>query len=98
MSNDKVLPGQNTQTQTVQETKSPFDKYSLKNFDNELAIEVGLDLIAALLIFFIGKWVLKLVVKLAGRAMTKSRTDETLIIFTKDLLTFVAIFLLSSRL
>jgi len=58
--------------------------------------EYGLKIIGALIIFFVGRWVARLLSALAGKAMTRAKMDETLVRFIKDLcyvvmLTFVII-------
>ncbi|WP_348673221.1 mechanosensitive ion channel domain-containing protein [uncultured Abyssibacter sp.] len=46
-----------------------------------LGIPIAKGLISAIAIFFIGRWVAQLVVKLARKAMTRAKLDETLITF-----------------
>ncbi len=99
MANDNNTTEQNIETknqtntqaksQTTQTPKKFMDNFDIKKFDYEMGMEIGLNFVAALLIFFIGRWVVKLVARIVGRTMTKSGTDETLVIFTKDLLIFV---------
>lgn len=60
----------------------------------------GVNIIAALLIFFIGKWIAKRLVNVCGKLMGRAKVDETLIIFAKNiayaiLMTFVIIAALS---
>ncbi len=58
--------------------------------------EYGLKIIGAIIIFVVGRWVARLLSKLAGAAMARAKIDETLVRFVKDLcyvalLTFVII-------
>ncbi len=58
--------------------------------------EYGLRILGALVIFFVGRWVAKVISGLAAKGMTRAKMDETLIRFIKDLcyvavLTFVVI-------
>ena len=58
--------------------------------------EYGLKILAAVLIFVIGRWVARLLANLASKALLKAKMDETLVRFIKDLcyvgmLTFVII-------
>ena len=58
--------------------------------------EYGLKIVGALIIFFVGRWVARLLSTLAAKAMTKGKMDETLVRFIKNLcyvgmLTFVII-------
>ena len=60
----------------------------------------GLKLVAAVVILIVGRWLAKLLSKLAGRAMVKAKADETLIRFVQNLsyialLTFVVIAVLA---
>ena len=45
----------------------------------------GLRILAAAVIFFVGRWLAKLVSKLVGKGMTKAKVDETLVIFGQNL-------------
>ena len=63
-------------------------------------IQYGINLLAAILIFVIGKWVARLLSRLSEKAMMKSKVNETLASFAKNLiyygiLIFVAIAALS---
>jgi small conductance mechanosensitive channel len=49
----------------------------------------GVKLLAALLIFIIGKWVAKWISKLIQKAMLKSKTDETLASFISNITYFL---------
>jgi len=50
---------------------------------------IGIKLLAALLIFIIGKWVAKWISKLIHKAMVKSKTDETLAAFISNITYFL---------
>jgi len=50
-----------------------------------LLAEYGLKIVAALLIFVIGRWVAALVSRLAGKAMKRAKMDETLVRFVQNL-------------
>lgn len=54
----------------------------------ELLLEYGLNIVWALVIFFIGRWIVNLVVKLISKGMKKSKTDETVIGFAGKLIGF----------
>lgn len=59
-------------------------------------IQYGMNVIAALLIFIIGKWLAKFISGLVEAAMLKSKVNPALAVFTKNisyfaLLTFVAV-------
>jgi small conductance mechanosensitive channel len=63
---------------------------------SEFVIQYGMNVIAAILIFIIGKWVAKLIGRVVEKAMEKSKVNKTLAIFTKNIsyfgiLTFVAL-------
>ena len=47
--------------------------------------EYGLKIVAALIVFFVGRWIARLLSTLAGKAMSKTKMDETLVRFIKDL-------------
>jgi small conductance mechanosensitive channel len=51
----------------------------------------GLKIIAALLIFIIGKWIAKLIGKFIYKAMIKSKTDETLSTFISNITYFLMV-------
>jgi small conductance mechanosensitive channel len=62
----------------------------------ELLATYGLKVIGAVLVFFIGRWIAKLISALAGKAMTRSNVEPTLVNFVRSLvyialLTFVII-------
>jgi small conductance mechanosensitive channel len=46
----------------------------------------GLDVISAVLIFFVGKWVTGVLTSIAEKLMLKSKIEPTLVSFTKNLL------------
>ena len=58
-----------------------------KSFD--YFMQYGLSLIYAILIFIIGKWVARLISKIAGTAMHKSKLNETLASFLKNIIYYV---------
>jgi len=55
--------------------------------------EYGLSIIAAVLIFVIGRWLAKLISKLVGKAMVKAKVDVTLARFAEHIV-YVALLLL----
>ena len=50
--------------------------------------QYGMSLVIALLIFLIGRWVARLLARLAENAMVKSKVNETLAIFAKNIIYF----------
>lgn len=67
----------------------------------EYAMTYGVNIIGALLIFLIGKWVARRIVDITGKIMEKAKVDKTLVIFAKNILfsvfmAFVIIAALSS--
>jgi small conductance mechanosensitive channel len=52
-------------------------------------MQYGLSFVYAILIFIIGKWVARLVSKMAGVAMTKAKLNETLVSFLKNIVYYV---------
>jgi small conductance mechanosensitive channel len=52
-------------------------------------IQYGINLIAAILIFFIGKWVAKIVSNFLNRCLLNSKVEKTLATFTKNIVYFV---------
>jgi len=52
-------------------------------------ITYGTTFVYAILIFIIGKWVARLVSKMAGKAMAKSKLNETLASFLKNIIYYV---------
>ena len=51
----------------------------------EFAITYGLNIVSAVIIFIVGRWVAKAVTKFMGRVMTRNNVDETLIKFVGNL-------------
>ncbi len=51
----------------------------------EYLATTGLNILAAILIFIIGRWLAKLVANLVGKAMIKAKIDKTLVNFVKNL-------------
>ncbi len=56
-------------------------------------MQYGLSFVYALLIFIIGKWLARLVSKIAGNAMHKGKLNETLASFLKNIIYYVPLFL-----
>lgn len=52
---------------------------------SEYLAEYGLKVVGALVIFVVGRWVAKLLSKLAGNALAKARLDKTLVHFGENL-------------
>lgn len=53
--------------------------------------QYGLSLLAAVLIFIIGKWVAKLVSNIVERAMARTKVDATLATFSKNIVYYIII-------
>jgi small conductance mechanosensitive channel len=51
----------------------------------EFAVEYGIKIVAAVLIFIIGRWIAGLVKRLIGRLMAKREVDETIAIFVSNI-------------
>lgn len=51
-------------------------------------IQYGLNVIAAILIFIIGKWVAHIIANLIEKAMMKSKLNRTLVVFLKNMAYF----------
>ena len=51
-------------------------------------LKYGMDIVSAILIFFIGKWISNLVANLTEKIMIKSKIDATLTSFTKNIIYF----------
>lgn len=51
-------------------------------------VQYGMSVVAALLIFLIGRWVARLIAGLAEKGMVKSKVNETLAIFAKNIIYF----------
>jgi len=47
--------------------------------------ENGFNIVVALIIFFVGRWLARLISKLVGKGLAKSDLDRTLVKFTKNL-------------
>jgi small conductance mechanosensitive channel len=76
------------QTQEVTKaTTTAVNKYA--DIALNYASEYGLKLLGALLIFFIGKWVIKKVTKVIRAFMHKAKVDKTLIEFGSSLIYFL---------
>ena len=52
----------------------------------------GLQVIAAIVIFVVGRWIAKLIVKLVGKLMVKANVDKVLVNFVQNLC-YIAFFL-----
>lgn len=63
-----------------------IDVNALTQQATELLSLYGLKIVAAILIFFVGKWVARRLVNVARRFMQKARLDETLVIFVGNIL------------
>jgi len=50
--------------------------------------QYGLSILAAVLIYIIGKWIAKIVARLIEAAMTRAKIDKTLVSFTKNIVYF----------
>lgn len=59
------------------------------NYGLELAKEFGPKLITAILIYIVGSWIVKKIVKVAKKAMSKSKYDESLQKFLLNLVSWV---------
>lgn len=51
----------------------------------DYAIQYGLKILAAILIFIIGKWIARLISKIIEAALVKSKVNKTLAVFTKNM-------------
>jgi small conductance mechanosensitive channel len=71
-------------TQTVAAETSKYTELAIT-----YASEYGLKVVAALLIFIIGKWVVNRVTKLAKTLMLKANIDQTLVEFAESLVYFL---------
>ena len=61
-----------------------------------ILIQYGLNLIAAIVIFFVGKWIVRIAVNILENILIKSKEDKTLALFAKNMayatmVTFVVI-------
>lgn len=73
-----------------QTTTQPVTKKSF-NFENiqAKAIDVGLNLLMAILILLIGRFIVKVIGKIIAKTMRKAKTDETLVSFATNLINFL---------
>lgn len=55
----------------------------------ELFMQYGLSFVYAILIFVIGKWVARLISKIAAAAMVKAKLNQTLVSFVKNIVYYV---------
>jgi len=62
-----------------------MDPDALLNQATELTLTYGPKLIAAIIVYIIGGWIIKLIVKGVDKTMEKSRTDASLRPFLKDI-------------
>ena len=74
---------------------------SVKEFLATKGVDYGLKILAALVIFFVGKWLTEILTNLIGRAMSKAKLEPILVSFVKNvcyagLIVFVAIAALSA--
>ncbi|MFH1370697.1 MAG: mechanosensitive ion channel domain-containing protein [Planctomycetota bacterium] len=79
--------------------RSTFD--SVKEFLATKGVDYGLKILAAMVIFLVGKWLAGVLTNLIGRAMTKAKIELTLVSFVKNvcyvgLIVFVAIAAMSA--
>lgn len=63
-----------------------IDVNALTQQATELLSLYGLKVVAAVLIFFVGKWLARRLVNVARRFMQKARLDETLVVFVGNIL------------
>jgi len=66
-----------------------FDQLSAENLQNLIDIYIvpwGVSSAQALIIFFVGKWIVKKLTTLVGKALKKSNMDEMLVDFVQSLL------------
>jgi small conductance mechanosensitive channel len=95
---DETKPGTGV-TMDMATVRSTLD--SVKEFLATKGVDYGLRILAALAIFFIGKWLALILTNLIGRAMTRARIELTLVNFVKNvcyvgLIVFVAIAAMSA--
>jgi len=55
----------------------------------EYLMQYGLSFVYAILIFIIGKWLARLISKIIGVAMHKTKVDETLVSFLKNIIYYI---------
>ena len=77
----------NEVNKTLDATNTAVSKYT--DMAITYASEYGLKIVAALLIFIIGKWVVKKITGLSKLAMEKANVDRTLIEFAESLVYFI---------
>jgi small conductance mechanosensitive channel len=70
-------------TSVVSTAQSFWDKVS------EYLLQNGMNLLAAILIFIIGKWVAKILAGLMEKLMIKGKVNQTLATFAKNLIYFI---------
>ena len=63
-----------------------MDTAEIINSINEIAADFGLRLFYAVLIIFVGRWVVKLLLKIIKSALEKTTVEETVRIFVANLL------------
>ncbi|MFA5059181.1 MAG: mechanosensitive ion channel domain-containing protein [Candidatus Omnitrophota bacterium] len=52
-------------------------------------IQYGINLLAAVVIFILGKWAAQIVSKIVDKSMTRSKINRTLVTFAKDMVYFI---------
>ncbi len=77
----------NEVNKTLDATNATVSKYT--DMAITYASEYGLKIVAALLIFIIGKWAVKKITALAKRVMEKANVDKTLVEFAESLVYFI---------
>lgn len=58
---------------------------------SENGVAYGINLVAALAIFFIGKWLVSLAAKIITKILTRARIDKTLVTFVGHLITMIGL-------
>ena len=76
-----------TVNQTLDATNEAVSKYT--DMAIMYASEYGLKIIAAILIFIIGKWVVRKITTVTKTLMVKAKIDTTLVEFAESLIYFV---------
>jgi len=77
----------NEVNKTLDATNATVSKYT--DMAITYASEYGLKIVAAILIFVIGKWVAKKVTKVTKNVMTKAKVDKTLVEFSESVVYFL---------
>ncbi|MEN8302941.1 MAG: mechanosensitive ion channel domain-containing protein [Campylobacterota bacterium] len=77
----------NEVNRTLDATNETVSKYT--DMAITYASEYGLKIVAALLIFVIGKWAVKKITALTKRVMEKAKVDKTLVEFVESLVYFI---------